>query len=633
MIAGYAASRDAALGEHDLDRVAAARREDAVHPRADEERADDAALADRAARDRRRAGRSPTRVRGRAGARATATAPRRGTADRSARGSRRSCRSLRRRGRSDRPGRSLPAPCCKAKPVGRRPEPLVRSRPDAAGGGDRGSPISRGAHRARISPRRRSAPTCSPTTGSCSGPTRGTRAPTSSPTASSTRRWGPSSARAWSARSRWSRQRPCSHYWSGAASRGPGAGGDAVVRGRGVGMAADRADAVPARGAVRARGAARGRFRPRCAGRVRGRAREPLEPGRRAVHRLAGVAIALAGERLRGAALAIGGALPIAVLNLAFPLGGEEPFVFSAFIAIPILAAGVVWLVPREYRALRIGAVLYARARDRAVRRPELAGRQRHPARDTVRRAGGGARALAARAAGGDRGLGAVALLAVRRAGARRAQGRRAIRRPSRPSTSRCWPSSTARRRPRARSESRSRRRRTAGRPPTWPATTRSPAGGCDSSSPRTSTCSPGGNLTAGGLPRLAARPRGQLRGGARRPPRLPLRGRGGADRHRAWTTCDPCGATPTGASTGSRRSDAWGSTASASGTWRPTPSSSTPRRRRRDLDQAGRRSGASRAGSGLRARGRGRRDGGRAAAGSGPITVQAELGGDSCSG
>ncbi len=75
---------------------------------------------------------------------------------------------------------------------------------------------------------------------------------------------------------------------------------------------------------------------------------------------LAGVAIALAGERLRGAALAIGGALPIAVLNLAFPLGGEEPFVFSAFIAIPILAAGVVWLVPREYRALRIGAVLYA---------------------------------------------------------------------------------------------------------------------------------------------------------------------------------------------------------------------------------------------------------------------------------
>lgn len=75
---------------------------------------------------------------------------------------------------------------------------------------------------------------------------------------------------------------------------------------------------------------------------------------------LAGVAIALAGERARGAWLAFGGAIPIAVLNLAFPTGGSEPFVFSAFIAIPLLAGAVVWLVPAEYRALRIGAVLYA---------------------------------------------------------------------------------------------------------------------------------------------------------------------------------------------------------------------------------------------------------------------------------
>ena len=75
---------------------------------------------------------------------------------------------------------------------------------------------------------------------------------------------------------------------------------------------------------------------------------------------IAGVAMAIAGERLRGIALALGGALPIAILNLAFPLGGEEPFVFSAFIAIPILAAVVIWLVPTEYRALRIGTVLYA---------------------------------------------------------------------------------------------------------------------------------------------------------------------------------------------------------------------------------------------------------------------------------
>jgi hypothetical protein len=75
---------------------------------------------------------------------------------------------------------------------------------------------------------------------------------------------------------------------------------------------------------------------------------------------IAGVAIALAGERLRGLSIAVGAGIPIAALNLAFPTGGEEPFVFSAFIAIPLLAAVVLWLVPRDYEALRIGAVLYA---------------------------------------------------------------------------------------------------------------------------------------------------------------------------------------------------------------------------------------------------------------------------------
>jgi hypothetical protein len=75
---------------------------------------------------------------------------------------------------------------------------------------------------------------------------------------------------------------------------------------------------------------------------------------------LAGVAIGLAGERARGAWLAIGAALPIVVLNLAFPVGGEEPFVFDAFIAVPLLAFAVVWLVPAEYRALRIAVLLYA---------------------------------------------------------------------------------------------------------------------------------------------------------------------------------------------------------------------------------------------------------------------------------
>jgi hypothetical protein len=75
---------------------------------------------------------------------------------------------------------------------------------------------------------------------------------------------------------------------------------------------------------------------------------------------LAGVAVGLAGERARGAWLAIGAALPIVALNVAFPVGGEEPFVFDAFIAVPLLAVAVLWLVPAEYRALRIGVLLYA---------------------------------------------------------------------------------------------------------------------------------------------------------------------------------------------------------------------------------------------------------------------------------
>ena len=75
---------------------------------------------------------------------------------------------------------------------------------------------------------------------------------------------------------------------------------------------------------------------------------------------LAGVAIALAGEWRRGIFLALAAGIPMLALNLAFPVGGEEPFVFSAFIAIPLLAVVGLWLVPTEQRALRIGVALYA---------------------------------------------------------------------------------------------------------------------------------------------------------------------------------------------------------------------------------------------------------------------------------
>ena len=78
---------------------------------------------------------------------------------------------------------------------------------------------------------------------------------------------------------------------------------------------------------------------------------------------LAGAALALAGETRRGLrARGSAASLPIAVLNLAFPTGGFEPFVFSAFVAIPLLAVARALAGPAEYRALRIGAVLYALA-------------------------------------------------------------------------------------------------------------------------------------------------------------------------------------------------------------------------------------------------------------------------------
>ncbi len=72
--------------------------------------------------------------------------------------------------------------------------------------------------------------------------------------------------------------------------------------------------------------------------------------------------VALPAERLRCAALAVCALVPIAVLTVAFPEGGTQPFVASAF--WPALAAvAVIGLaLPGEQRVLRIGALLYALA-------------------------------------------------------------------------------------------------------------------------------------------------------------------------------------------------------------------------------------------------------------------------------
>jgi hypothetical protein len=74
---------------------------------------------------------------------------------------------------------------------------------------------------------------------------------------------------------------------------------------------------------------------------------------------LAGAALGLAGDRTWGAALALPSGLAILVMAFAFPNGGEEPFVLSSFIAVPLFAAGALWLIPPEQRELRIGVALY----------------------------------------------------------------------------------------------------------------------------------------------------------------------------------------------------------------------------------------------------------------------------------
>ncbi len=75
---------------------------------------------------------------------------------------------------------------------------------------------------------------------------------------------------------------------------------------------------------------------------------------------MAGVAIALAGEVRRGAALALGAFLPLVVLAVLFPEGGYQPFsVTPLAIAIPLIAAAAVIVLPPRERALRIGAALY----------------------------------------------------------------------------------------------------------------------------------------------------------------------------------------------------------------------------------------------------------------------------------
>ncbi len=77
---------------------------------------------------------------------------------------------------------------------------------------------------------------------------------------------------------------------------------------------------------------------------------------------MAGLAYAISARdrRLAGAAVALAALAPALFLSAAFPEGGWAPFPFSAYLPIPLFCAACLLVLPREERALRAGAVLYA---------------------------------------------------------------------------------------------------------------------------------------------------------------------------------------------------------------------------------------------------------------------------------
>ena len=60
-----------------------------------------------------------------------------------------------------------------------------------------------------------------------------------------------------------------------------------------------------------------------------------------------------------GVAVVLAALLPISLLALAFPEGGTEPFVFSAFWPLPLIGLGLVLVTPRRERVLLAGTALY----------------------------------------------------------------------------------------------------------------------------------------------------------------------------------------------------------------------------------------------------------------------------------
>src|SRR6185437_4625198 len=75
---------------------------------------------------------------------------------------------------------------------------------------------------------------------------------------------------------------------------------------------------------------------------------------------LAALAYVLTSRSRPALYVTIAALLPPLLTALAFPEGGTQPYSFSAFIPIPVVAIAFLLVIPREERVLRIGVVLYA---------------------------------------------------------------------------------------------------------------------------------------------------------------------------------------------------------------------------------------------------------------------------------
>ncbi len=77
---------------------------------------------------------------------------------------------------------------------------------------------------------------------------------------------------------------------------------------------------------------------------------------------LAGAAYAIGARRPAGLGLAVAALAPVGLIALAFPEGGTEPFAFSAFWPLPIIALLAYFALPADAPKLRVGVALYALA-------------------------------------------------------------------------------------------------------------------------------------------------------------------------------------------------------------------------------------------------------------------------------